>query len=1009
VADDKSKLFHIDANANEEDDELLAHLLRSLQGLASSLPLPSTDGEGSGQIKAMPSTTATTSSKHPNPWPHEVSDIPLDPSIVYGELETNGMRYLILPNQDPPGRLELRLHIDAGANMEPDGQQGLAHFLEHMAFRSSRLFPNDTKRPDMQRLGIDVNAHVNAYTNFEETVYWLGLGNLDEPETLDIGFNFMRDVLDGAFLLDEELEIERLVVLSEIQDKDSVGRRIWKEKMEWLLPDHLLSERFVGGTEESLMALERQQFVDFYQHYYVPQRATFIAVGDMNATDMLSLIHEHFDSVAGSNSSQSVSMEAPDYGTIPMGRGLRAAIFLDEELANDELLLETLRPYNEMTPDTVARRIERVHLSLSKSIVARRLQILSTQEDAPFIWGGAGTNVMSNAVEMGGITMWCKKGRWQEAVPLLEQELRRARLYGFTLSELEEVKADTLSSYERSVASKDTRKSRGLANNLKDSINGYYVVSSPEENLRIAMMALENVTTKVLNKAFSNYWNTTDLNLYLSTSGNVSAGAVEQLEDLYVKSQVVEVTPPLEAEAVEFGYTDFGPPGTVVSDTTQEDLEIRQLILSNNVRVNIKQTDFQDAKIHVLARFGTGRLGQPKNQTYLDRFADYMMSWGALGKHRWAELDRILAGKNVGFAMSVMEDAFTFSGTTDPGGLKLQLQLLTAHFVDPGFHEEAVRWFHGINPSALNDLTHTLGGTFNSEVFGWLMGGDGRFTRPSEDQLFAFQASDARDWLGPQLNNSYLEVSIIGDLNQSAAINDLLETLGALPERSDKPVQISMDDRAVATPIPPQTKTFTYESKVPVAATMAVWQLPAILGKDMSEARRLQVLRTIVHDRMYLHIRRKLGGSYAPRARLDMSYAFDYGFFHAYVEGTPEEMDMLGAAIEDIAKNLTGTAIDGKAPAGTIDQDEFQRAKEPFVENMNNRSNSYWLYSVLDDSQAKPWQLDWSRELEDDFRSITLEEVNALAVTYLKLDQALHITILPTEPGEEVMRQGGRI
>ena len=70
------------------------------------------------------------------PWPHSVSDIPLDPAISYGELD-NGMRYYVLPNSEPRDQLELRLHIDAGANFESQEERGMAHFLEHMMFKGT--------------------------------------------------------------------------------------------------------------------------------------------------------------------------------------------------------------------------------------------------------------------------------------------------------------------------------------------------------------------------------------------------------------------------------------------------------------------------------------------------------------------------------------------------------------------------------------------------------------------------------------------------------------------------------------------------------------------------------------------------------------------------------------------------------------------------------------------------------------------------------------------------------
>ena len=62
------------------------------------------------------------------PWAHESSEIPPDPEVRYGAL-ANGMRYAIRPHAEPPGRIAVRLHVDAGSLMEEDDQRGVAHFL----------------------------------------------------------------------------------------------------------------------------------------------------------------------------------------------------------------------------------------------------------------------------------------------------------------------------------------------------------------------------------------------------------------------------------------------------------------------------------------------------------------------------------------------------------------------------------------------------------------------------------------------------------------------------------------------------------------------------------------------------------------------------------------------------------------------------------------------------------------------------------------------------------------
>ena len=960
---------------------------------AASTSSPAADNDDSGGGNTLSTSSPATDNEgvddaelvsKQNPWPHEQSDIPLDPSVVTGELK-NGMRYMLMSNSEPPGKLEMRLHIDAGANMETEEERGLAHFLEHMMFQATETFPEADLIPTFQRLGVQFGRHVNAYTDVLETVYELGLPNTNE-ETLRPSFAWMRDVLGGALLEQDKLDVEQGVVISELETRDSVEQRLYRESMKWRFPDHLVSKRFVIGTKETLRGLTRDMFIDFYERYYVPSRATLILVGDMDVLDMKAWM-ETFESVPDSGPVG----EEPDYGSVPEeGQGLQSNVFVNDQVGQLDLTIERFSAL-EMLPDTEATRIEQLRLSVANSIVSRRIQKLLDEEDTAIVWGGAFTDRAYNLIDSGYVWVQPKEVFWRESVAALEQELRRAQLFGFTQAEVDEDAANILTFYEQEVLSKATRHSASLANSLKNTVNNHFVFSTPEETLRIVNLAMENLTPELAHGAFRTYWNTSDIYIYLTTNElDVSVEeASQELKDLYTSSQLVEVIPPVEEEVAPFAYTNFGPPGTIVSDTFIEDLEIRQLILSNNVRVNMKQTDFMADSISMVARFGTGRLGQPRQRTYLDQFAQYLMAYGGLGEHTWSELGTILAGKNAGASFSIQDGFFDISGGSNAEDLLLGLQLMVAHFTDPAFGDEAVRWFNDEIPGYLNYINQSLDGVFDFEMYGWLLGGDQRFTAPSEEELAAFIAEDARDWLVPSLNNSYLELSLVGDLDQEQAIAFILETFGALPVRTNAPPEITDKERSIAIPAAPQTTSFFYESALPQAATTVVWEIPSLIKGSIDEDRKFNILASIFADRMRVTIREELGGTYSPDSWHDSNDAFDYGLFFAYVDGLPEELDTFANSIMSIAENMTTT--------GLIDDDEFVRAVAPFQTSVSDsaRSNSYWLYSVMAECQARPIKLEWSRSRTAFYETLTVEELNDLAQTYLTQDGALRISLLP--------------
>jgi zinc protease len=139
-------------------------------------------------------------------WPQDASDLKADPKANFGTL-ANGLKYVILPNDEPPGRASIRIYMDVGSLMEEDDQQGMAHYLEHMAFNGSRHFPGGEMVEYFQRLGMGFGADTNAHTSFKETVYMLELPKV-EAKLIAEGLQLFRDNLDGMTLGEKEIDKE---------------------------------------------------------------------------------------------------------------------------------------------------------------------------------------------------------------------------------------------------------------------------------------------------------------------------------------------------------------------------------------------------------------------------------------------------------------------------------------------------------------------------------------------------------------------------------------------------------------------------------------------------------------------------------------------------------------------------------------------------------------------------------------------------------------------------------
>jgi len=150
--------------------------------------------------------------------------MPVDPAIATAKL-ANGLRYYVRANAKPDKRAELRLVVRAGSILEDDDQQGLAHFVEHMAFNGTQHFPKQAIISFIESLGMRFGADLNAYTSFDETVYMLQVPT-DKPETIDRALLVLEDWAHNVTFDPVEIDKERPVIMEEWRLRRGAGARL---------------------------------------------------------------------------------------------------------------------------------------------------------------------------------------------------------------------------------------------------------------------------------------------------------------------------------------------------------------------------------------------------------------------------------------------------------------------------------------------------------------------------------------------------------------------------------------------------------------------------------------------------------------------------------------------------------------------------------------------------------------------------------------------------------------
>lgn len=915
-------------------------------------------------------------------WPHENSDLKADPKAQFGSLK-NGLRYVILPHNEPPGRASIRLYMNTGSLMEEDDQQGMAHYLEHMAFNGSRHFKGGEMVEYFQRLGMGFGADTNAHTSFKETVYMLELPKVD-AKYLAEGLRLFRDDLDGMLLNEPEIDKERGIILSEKLSRDSIEYRTMLAGYKFAMPESLLPRRMPIGTEEMIKTMKRPRFVDYYQKWYTPKRAIVVAVGDFKDTAMVKAeIEKQFADAKAPRG----DAEDPDLGKVSSGYGTIASLHTEMQAEALTLSIEIPRPAKNQ-PDNAATRREKMIRDLADMMINQRLSKLAKAEGAPIIGAESYSYEYLEFVSVNGIQAQCDPKNWQPALTLLETELRRAREYGFTDAEFAEAKATILKSAKLRADQADSRKSRDLASGLVKTLAAKKVFTHPASDLTRVSAMLAEIKKEDSHAALVKDWQGNDTQIFLGGNLKLVGDAAKKIIAVFNASKAKPVAPPEKEEITPFAYTTFGPTGKVAQRNEVKDLGITQVVFENNVRFNHKRTEFEKGTLRVLINFGGGKLSVPTDKPGILPFAQSTFQLGGLEKHGVDDLRRIFASRTVGSDFSVGDEAFLLSGRTTPADLDAQLQLLTAYLVAPGYREEAARQFEKNLDPLYTQLEHTAEGVMNDKVVSFMHSGDPRWGFPKKEELRKRSLAELKAWLTPALKEDYLEVTVLGDVDTDTALAAVAKTLGALPKRADKKPAYEKE-RAVTFPKPAASTTFRFATEIPKAIAAIYW--PTADMHDIQRTRRLTVLGSILDDRLRVKVREELGDTYSPACyHVASDTLTGYGYMTAMIECKPELAAQLTKLVVSIGDKLS---------SGEISNDEFDRAIKPILSQIEQmrRDNRYWSMNVLRCCQEHPERLEWARSFSKDFTQITKDDLSALAKEYLRGQRAVTADIIPSE------------
>jgi len=909
---------------------------------------------------------------------HEVTDLPPDPDIRYGQLD-NGLRYAVRANQTPPNVASVRMVFNMGSLGEAEDQRGLAHFIEHMAFNGTTDVPEGEMVPLLERYGLQFGPDTNAFTGYETVGYQLDLPDAGQ-EALETALFLMRQTASEMLLDAEAIDRERGVVLSEERVRNTPIRRWNNALWRFRLPDTLIPERDAIGTTEVLENAPRERFVDYYENFYTPERGMVVVVGDIDPDTVAAQIEASFADWQGIDDPR----PDPDIGSVSTDRPLSAGYFYDPELYTI-ITVDAVRPHAPAL-DSSQTRFENNLANIGDAILSRRFATLTSSGTSPLIQAAANHGTDFSLADRASVLAIARPDRWEEAVAAVEQELRRALEHGFTQAELDEQVANLHTALRDAAEQSGTRQSSTLSDQIWSNWRSDQVLTTSQSMLERFEETLPQVTPEAVSEAFRAQWEGVEPLLFLASSEQMD-DAQTRLIDAWETSAETPVEPPEDRGDLAFAYTDFGPAGAIVSREEIEDLGLVRLQFENGVAVTFKPTDFEDGTVRVRLDFGRGEL-EPRAMPAVDIIAGSVFTASGLGEHSADELGRVLAGRNIGNSFNVGDDSFSFNAATTPGDLRIQMDLLTAFLTDPGWRQEGMDQFRAVIPEIRRNSYATPGGVMSAEVSRLIRSGDERYGLPDPEQVAGVDMDAIRDFLTPALDNAPIEVTIVGDVSEAALIEALAPTLGALPARAaswpdyDEARTIVFPD-AVEEPV-----VLRHNGPANQARANVYW--PTFDDSDAGRTRAMALLNAVFDLKLTERLRERDGLTYsASNAAAESDVYPDYGYLYVGADVRVETVDQTYDAINELAADLV---------SGAISEDEVLRARQPLLEQIENamENNGAWM-SWLSQSWGNPDRLDRIRSLRNDYESVTRDELVELAAAYLSPERTWRVTILPRD------------
>ena len=911
--------------------------------------------------------------------------IPADKEVRTGRLD-NGLTYYIRHNEKPKGQADFYILHNVGAIQEEDDQQGLAHFLEHMAFNGTKNLPGKQLIEYLETVGVKFGYNLNAGTSWDQTVYNISDVPTSRQGIIDSAMLILHDWSHFIALRPEEIDSERGVIMEELRTRDGASWRSTMKLLQALGKGTRYEHRNLIGYLDGLKSFEHDALERFYKKWYRPDYQAIVIVGDLDAE----ATEARLKSLMADIPAPAADVAQKEVIVVPDNEEPIVSIYTDPEMQGSRVQLFIKRPaMPTQMNDKVAWEVVNVIESFLTTMENARLQEIAMQPDAPFLGAGMGSGDVIGIIptlNATAFTAMTQDGKLAEGFEALYTEMEKIRRHGFTQSEFERAQENLMRQVERTYANRNDRTNEQFVNIYLENYRKNEPMPDAETEWKLDSMLIKMLNVETVNAFAKETIQPTNQVIVITAPEKEGIANPTEEEILAIREKVTASE--IEAYEDDVVKEPLIPEGTQLKGSpvkkTVENKEYGATVwtLANGTQIVVKPTKFKADEVRMNAQSKGGLSILPDAEYYMGEMMPAVSSMSGVGKFSATELRKQLSGKSATVQPSVGEYASAVNASCSPKDIETMLQLVYLNFTQPRFDRNDYDNLMKMLRTQLENAKSNPDFQMQEKVIDVLYGHNPRRQVISTELLdeFSFEALPAiYKKLYPDGNS--FRFTFVGNIDPETLKPLVEKYIGSIPA-SKKPMTFA-DDKAypVKGEVTEDFSTPMQQPKVSVNYTFT-----GDMDYSLENKAALSFLTQALNSRYLVSIREEKGGTYGvqvygstdwiPRETYTMTIAFD------------TNAEMADELCEIILKELRTIAEEGPLT------EDIEKHREFMLKNWKNSldENGPWMQYL----QAKYGSgLDYLAGQEQAIRSLTNADVQALAKKILDDGNMVKVVMRP--------------